>query len=81
MTADRLAAFRPDTGLVLGSGLGSFTDRLEIADRIPFAAAALPVSAADESGECSASSTPRRVQSRSSPVGFTLSTSPPSNST
>lgn len=37
-------SFRPETGLVLGSGLGGFTARMEIADRIPFAAAGLPAS-------------------------------------
>jgi purine-nucleoside phosphorylase len=39
-----LADFRPHTGLVLGSGLSSFVERLEVVARIPFAAAGLPVS-------------------------------------
>ena len=40
--AKTLEKFQPQTGLVLGSGLGSFVDRLKIAERIPFAKAGLP---------------------------------------
>ena len=36
--------FRPETGLVLGSGLGGFIEGLEIADRWDFGALGLPVS-------------------------------------
>ena len=39
-----LESFQPQTGLVLGSGLGGFVDRIEIADRISFADAGLPQS-------------------------------------
>src|SRR6187399_102913 len=41
---DGLQRFRPESGLVLGSGLGLFVDRLMIAERIPFADAGLPQS-------------------------------------
>lgn len=39
-----LREFAPETGLVLGSGLGTFVDRLTISHRIPFAGAGLPQS-------------------------------------
>lgn len=39
-----LQRFRPEIGLVLGSGLGTFVDRLDIAGRVPFARAGLPQS-------------------------------------
>jgi len=39
-----LQAFRPQTGLVLGSGLGTFADRLEVVERLSFADAGLPQS-------------------------------------
>ena len=39
-----LSSFAPQTALVLGSGLGSFVDRIQIAERIPFADAGLPQS-------------------------------------
>ncbi len=39
-----LQRFRPQTGLVLGSGLGTFVDRLNVAERLPFADAGLPQS-------------------------------------
>ncbi len=42
--AGLLQRFRPQTGLVLGSGLGTFVDRLTVAERIPFADAGLPQS-------------------------------------
>ena len=42
MNANRvLERFQPQTGLVLGSGLGTFVERLSIAERIPFANAGL----------------------------------------
>ena len=45
MNANRvLEKFQPQTGLVLGSGLGTFVDRLSIAERIPFTTAGLPQS-------------------------------------
>jgi purine-nucleoside phosphorylase len=40
----RLAAYRADTALVLGSGLGMFVERLTVAERIPFVEAGLPQS-------------------------------------
>jgi purine-nucleoside phosphorylase len=40
----QLTGFGPGTGLVLGSGLSAFTERLTQTVRIPFAAAGLPVS-------------------------------------
>jgi purine-nucleoside phosphorylase len=40
----QLHRFRPQAGLVLGSGLGTFVGRMSIAARIPFAKAGLPVS-------------------------------------
>ncbi len=43
-SAGVLQRFRPETGLVLGSGLGGFVERIEIAERIPFADAGLPQS-------------------------------------
>jgi purine-nucleoside phosphorylase len=39
-----LERFQPQTGLVLGSGLGTFVERLDVARRIPFADAGLPES-------------------------------------
>lgn len=39
-----LKEFGPETGLVLGSGLGAFVDRLEVAGRMPFKEAGLPQS-------------------------------------
>ncbi len=39
-----LKNFAPVTGLVLGSGLGSFTERLDAAARLPFKDVGLPVS-------------------------------------
>lgn len=39
-----LRGFQPRTGLVLGSGLGAFVERLYVAERIPFADAGLPLS-------------------------------------
>ncbi len=43
-SAGVLQKFRPETGLVLGSGLGGFVERIEIAERIAFADAGLPQS-------------------------------------
>jgi len=40
----RLAAYRAHTALVLGSGLGTFVELLEVEERIPFAEAGLPQS-------------------------------------
>ena len=39
-----MKTFQPQTGLVLGSGLGTFVERLEVVRRIPFAEAGLPQS-------------------------------------
>jgi len=41
---DQMRAFAPETGLVLGSGLGMFVERLDVTSRIPFAEAGLPQS-------------------------------------
>ena len=40
----QLKDFAPGTALVLGSGLGTFVDRLDVAQRIPYAEAGLPQS-------------------------------------
>lgn len=41
----RIQDFAPTAGLVLGSGLGCFVDRMEVADRISYSVAGLPQSA------------------------------------
>lgn len=40
--SDRVRDFSPEVGLVLGSGLGSFTERVDIAQRVPYAFLGLP---------------------------------------